>query len=129
MGDDASDGDDRDSGDAQTPEDSSAHPYATRELVAAWLLLLIEHHASYGYDLRRALDDHEVHTDAATLYRVLRKLEDSGWLESRWLRPALGPRRRLYRVTHRGRRNLEDVTKIIRSTRDTHDAFLRLYAR
>lgn len=108
-----------------TPGDDAhlrAHP--TRELLAAWLLLLIEHHASYGYDLRRALSDHDVQANPATMYRVLRRLDDTGWLDARWIAPDRGPRRRLYRLTARGRRNLDDVARIISAARDTHGAFL-----
>jgi DNA-binding PadR family transcriptional regulator len=104
-----------------------AQPQLTRELLAAWLLLLIARHASYGYGLRRALDESDVHPDPATLYRVLRRLEHTGWLESRWMDPAAGPRRRLYRVTSRGRRNLDDVARVIVAIRDKHATFLGAY--
>jgi DNA-binding PadR family transcriptional regulator len=107
--------------------DVPAQPQLTRELLAAWLLLLIARHASYGYGLRRALDESDVHPDPATLYRVLRRLEHTGWLESRWMDPAAGPRRRLYRVTSRGRRNLDDVARVIVAIRDKHAAFLGAY--
>ncbi len=108
--------------DAQTPD---AHtPRMGRELVAAWLLLLLERGASYGYDLRRALDDHDVHPDAGTLYRVLRQLDDAGWLQSRWMASVSGPKRRLYRVTSRGRRNLDELTVVIMAIRDGHGTFL-----
>ena len=113
---------------SDAPEtDAPAQPQLTRELLAAWLLLLIARHASYGYGLRRALDDSDVHPDPATLYRVLRRLEHTGWLESRWMDPAAGPRRRLYRVTARGRRNLDDVARVIVAIRDKHAAFLGAY--
>ena len=104
-----------------------AQPQLTRELLAAGLLLLIARHASYGYGLRRALDESDVHPDPATLYRVLRRLEHTGWLQSRWMEPAAGPRRRLYRVTPRGRRNLDDVARVIVAIRDKHAAFLGAY--
>lgn len=110
------------------PTDPSA-PTPRRELVAAWLLLLLDRGASYGYGLRRALDEHQVHPDPATLYRVLRRLESVGWLESRWMRPAAGPRRRFYRVTTRGRRNLGEIARGIIAVRDSHGAFLHAYDR
>ncbi|CAA9530087.1 MAG: hypothetical protein AVDCRST_MAG67-4060 [uncultured Solirubrobacteraceae bacterium] len=99
-----------------------------RELLAAWLLLLLQSSVSYGYELRQELDRRDIRIDPATLYRVLRKLERAGWLQSRWLAPAAGPRRRLYRVTPRGRRNLDELVGLITRTRDTHGAFLRDYA-
>ena len=129
-------------GDSEEPaaEDHSAHPAGgpiaereapppslSRELVAAWLLLLLNRSASYGYELRRALDDHDVHPDPATVYRVLRKLDRAQWLESRWMNPAAGPRRRLYRVTGKGRRNLDELGVLITAIRDSHAAFLQAY--
>jgi len=116
----------RDESDAPA-SDVPAQPHLTRELLAAWLLLLIARHASYGYGLRRALDESDVHPDAAVLYRLLRRLEHTGWLDSRWMEPAAGPRRRFYRVTARGRRNLDDVARVIVALRDNHAAFLDAY--
>jgi PadR family transcriptional regulator PadR len=98
-----------------------------RELVAAWLLLLLDHQASYGYDLRQALKTQHVDPDPGTLYRVLRQLDDAGWLQSRWTDSAAGPRRRLYRVTAKGRRNLVELAALITGIRDSHRAFLREY--
>lgn len=97
------------------------------ELRAAWLLLLLMSSASYGYELRQELDARDIRIDPATLYRLLRKLERSRWLESRWMNPSAGPRRRLYRVTTAGRRNLEQLTALITAGRDAHRAFLDAY--
>jgi len=107
--------------------EAASTPKMGRELVAAWLLLLLDHHASYGYDLRHALEEHHVHPDPGTLYRVLRQLDDAGWLQSRWTDSAAGPRRRLYRVTARGRRSLGELTGLITRIRDSHAAFLQAY--
>ncbi|MGH2900640.1 MAG: hypothetical protein ACRDMZ_18340, partial [Solirubrobacteraceae bacterium] len=35
-----------------------------------------------------------------------------------------GPRRRFYRLTRRGRRNLDEIARLISDLRTTHDAFL-----
>src|SRR5688500_8469168 len=94
-------------------QDPARAPKMGRELVAAWLLLLLDHEASYGYDLRQALRAHHVRPDPGTLYRVLRQLDDAGWLQSRWTDSASGPRRRLYRVTAKGRRNLVELAALI----------------
>ncbi len=96
--------------------------------MTAWLLLLVRDGATYGYELRRALDKHRLDVDPATVYRVLRALERDGRVESRWLRPKAGPRRRFYRLTRRGRRTLEELTGLITTARDAHDEFLRAHA-
>ncbi|HEV2785553.1 MAG TPA: helix-turn-helix transcriptional regulator [Solirubrobacteraceae bacterium] len=98
-----------------------------RELLAAWLLLLLDGGASYGYGLRRRLERHGIDVEPAGMYRALRQLERDGWLESRWLAPADGPARHFYRLTRRGRRNLDEVARMITRIHDTHDAFVRAY--
>lgn len=113
-------------GKAPPPRDAPA-PTVGRELLAAWLLLLLERDASYGYELRRALDEHYVRADPGALYRVLRELDREGWLQSRWRRPAGGPRRRFYRMTPEGRRKLDELAAVITATRDSHTAFLHAY--
>jgi len=108
-------------------EETAPTPRMGRELVAAWLLLLLDHHASYGYDLRHALQTHHVEPDPGTLYRVLRQLDDAGWLQSRWMDSAAGPRRRQYRVTAKGRRSLGELAVLITGIRDSHGSFLQEY--
>ena len=98
-----------------------------RELLAAWLLLLLDGGPSYGYGLRRRLERHGIDVEPAGMYRALRQLERDGWLESRWLAPADGPARHFYRLTRRGRRNLDDIARMITRIHDTHDAFMRAY--
>lgn len=59
-----------------------------------------------GADIGRA-----THLATGTLYPILMRLEDAGWLESRWeaeTPQALGrPRRRLYRMTAEGARQYQ----------------------
>ena len=100
-----------------------------RELLSAWLLLMLDGAASYGYGLRRRLERHGIDVEPAAMYRALRQLERDGWLESRWLAPADGPARHFYRLTRRGRRNLDDIAALITRIHDAHDAFLRVYER
>lgn len=99
-----------------------------RELLTAWLLVLLESGASYGYDLRRELDARELSIDPSALYRTLRKLERDGWVQSRWMKAKTGPRRRFYKLTASGREHLDDMAVVIRARRDVHDAFLEAHA-
>lgn len=104
-------------------------PAPSRELIAAWVLLQLEGGASHGYDLRRALAERDLHPDAGTLYRLLRELDRAGWVQSRWLSPAAGPPRRLYRITASGRRNRSELTRLIADFRDSRAVFLDDWAR
>ncbi|MFP5364529.1 MAG: PadR family transcriptional regulator [Thermoleophilia bacterium] len=99
-----------------------------RELLAAWLLLLLHRGESYGYGLREALAEREVQTDRGGMYRLLRALERGGSLQSHWTTSATGPRRRSYRVTPAARRHLAELAHIIAVTHEGYGAFLKAYA-
>ena len=99
-----------------------------RELLTAWLLVLLESGASYGYDLRRELDARDLNIDPSALYRALRRLERDGWVQSRWMNAKTGPRRRFYKLTAEGRRNLDEMAVLIKARRNVHDAFLQAHA-
>ena len=111
-----------------TPDAPAPRPLRPhKELMTAWLLLLLDGGATYGYDLRRELDAHQLSIDPSILYRTLRKLERDGWVESRWMRSVAGPRRRFYRLTPTGRRTLDEMAELITSIRDFHDTFLHAH--
>jgi DNA-binding PadR family transcriptional regulator len=112
------------------PQAPSPHQRARphKELVAGWLLLHLDADATYGYDLRRKLDAHRLKPDPGGMYRMLRRLEADGWIQSRWTRSPAGPRRRLYRLTAEGRRNLDETAGLVAAVRDTLDAYLHAYA-
>ncbi len=109
------------------PEQRSLRPH--KQLVTAWLLLLLDGNATYGYELQRALERHRVAIDSSAVYRTLRRLERNAWVESRWMPARAGPPRRLYRLTAQGRRMLAETAGLIAATRDVHDVFLQAYTR
>ena len=98
-----------------------------KELLVGWLLLLLDGGATYGYDLRRAFRALRLNPDPGAMYRALRRLEADKWVQSRWMSSAGGPRRRFYRLTGRGRRNLDEIARLIASLRDAHDSYLEGY--
>ena len=97
------------------------------------LLLLKKKGRSYGYDLAADLDEYAL-TDAeierGALYRTLRQLELNGNLKSEWETEKAGPARRVYRLTAKGERHLDEwatvldhvsksMTRFVRETRTT----------
>lgn len=96
-------------------------------MLTAWLLLLLDGGAGYGYELRRDLAAHGLVVDSSALYRALRKLEVDGLVVSKWTESDSGPRRRLYRLTAAGRHNLEEMAVLIRDIRDVNDSFVRAH--
>lgn len=65
----------------------------------------------HGYDLRREIAEitgGELEVDAGGLYRVLRRLEDEGFVASAWAEGGSGPQRREYELTAEGWELAED---------------------
>lgn len=114
-------------GDAQTTTDAVERLRPHKELLAGWLLLHLDAGATYGYGVHRALAANGLSVDPAVMYRMLRRLETDEWAQSRWLSPAGGPARRSYRLTARGRRNLDEVAVVLGAMRYLHDAYLGEY--
>ncbi|HWC25561.1 MAG TPA: helix-turn-helix transcriptional regulator [Solirubrobacteraceae bacterium] len=111
--------------DRSSSQPSSRQP--SRELLTAWLLLLLHRGATHGYELRRQLESYGVCTEAGSMYRLLRKLESEGCAASSWAKSAAGPRRRLYQLTAKGRRDLDGLVMAIAVARDVHAAFLEAH--
>jgi len=80
------------------------------------LLLLKKKGRSYGYDLSGDLDDYAL-TDAeierAALYRTLRQLENNGNVKSEWQVENGGPARRIYRLTAKGEKHLQEWAVVL----------------
>jgi len=61
----------------------------------------------YGYEVHRELLSKGVKVETGRFYRVLANMLKEGFLESRWERSRLGPRRRMYRLSRKGREELD----------------------
>jgi len=62
----------------------------------------------YGYLLQKALDESSqgrVRLAAGTMYPLLHRLEDAGWIDSTW-DDSTGRRRKWYRLTPKGQKRL-----------------------
>jgi PadR family transcriptional regulator, regulatory protein PadR len=67
--------------------------------------------SGHGYDLRREIREitgGELEVDAGGLYRVLRRMEEEGFVTSAWAEGESGPQRRDYELTAEGRELAED---------------------
>ncbi len=80
------------------------------------LLLLKKKGQSYGYDLSTDLTEYAL-TDAeierGALYRTLRQLEGNGNVKSGWETDKAGPARRVYKLTAKGERHLEEWATVL----------------
>lgn len=77
------------------------------------LLKLISLRQMYGYELVAALNQHGselFQIKEGTLYPVLYRLEDGGFIEPRWETLGRGVPRKYYRLTEAGEAHMQDLT-------------------
>lgn len=73
------------------------------------ILALLEHEPRHGYELSKLIEARSrgvVRVQAASLYPLLYRLEKKRWIEGRWVEKAGQRRRRCYRLTAEGGRQL-----------------------
>jgi len=78
------------------------------------ILSLLEAEQRHGYELSKLLEQQSrgvVRVHAASLYPLLYRMEDRGWIAGRWVEKDGERRRRFYRITPKGRTTLEDHRK------------------
>jgi PadR family transcriptional regulator PadR len=92
------------------------------------LLLLKKKGHSYGYDLAGELQEHAL-TDAkierAALYRTLRQLERNGNVVSEWDVETGGPARRVYKLTARGEKHLDEWATVLEHVSMSMTSFVK----
>ena len=73
------------------------------------ILSLLEVESRHGYELSKLIESRSkgvVRVHAASLYPLLYRLEKRGWIDGRWIEKAGTRRRRYYRLTAEGARQL-----------------------
>ena len=94
------------------------------------LLLLLRWDATHGYNLLEGLGQFGFvagTVDASVVYRILREMEEAGWVSSQWDTTGSGPPRRVYTVTAGGEEYLAAWINDLRCTRDEIDQFINTY--
>ena len=84
------------------------------------VLSLVEHRARHGYEIGKLIEARSqgrLRFKVASLYPLLYRLEERGWLQGRWVERAGQRRRRFYRLTPTGRH-------ILREQRSTWEGFV-----
>lgn len=74
------------------------------------VLSLLDVEARHGYELQKLIESRSkgvLSFHVASLYPLLYKLEDRGWIVGRWVEKAGERRRRFYRLTAAGRAALD----------------------
>ncbi|HEY6893235.1 MAG TPA: PadR family transcriptional regulator [Rhodanobacteraceae bacterium] len=84
------------------------------------ILSLVESRPRHGYEITKMIETRsggDLRFNAASLYPLLYRLEQRGWIEGRWLEKTGQRRRRYYRITSEGR-------KMLAAQRDTWRTFV-----
>jgi len=94
------------------------------------LLLLLHHSPSHGYTLIDELESYGLgDVNTSVVYRVLRDMEEKGWVASSWdEEETKGPPRRVYELTELGDEVLTWWTNDLRRTRAMIDRVLEIHA-
>jgi len=102
-----------------------------RGLIKAWLLLALSSGPAHGYQLLEYLKLGDVmgHADPGLLYRTLRQFEHEGDVTSTWSTEGIGPARRVYEITDKGRAHLADCALHVGIARERLGRFLEACAR
>jgi transcriptional regulator len=78
------------------------------------VLALLEAMPRHGYELSKLIESRSggvVRIHAASLYPLLYELEQKRWIEGKWVEKPGERRRRFYRLTPAGKRQLESERK------------------
>jgi poly-beta-hydroxybutyrate-responsive repressor len=102
------------------------------------LLLLLHCNEAHGYELLDGLEPFgfaQNPVDLSTVYRMLRGLEEQGFVASHWDTESGGPARRLYRITEDGDgylawwvEDLRETDRVLHRFLETYDSHMREHA-
>lgn len=85
------------------------------------ILSILEARRRHGYEISKLIETRsagQLKFHVASLYPLLYRLEERGWLQGRWVEKAGKRRRRFYTLTPEGRR-------VLARQRDTWKAFVQ----
>jgi len=89
------------------------------------ILFLVEDRARHGYEISKLIETRSRGTlrfNVASLYPLLYRLEDRGWIQGRWTEKSGQRRRRYYKLTAAGR-------KVLSAQRNTWQSFVAAMSR
>lgn len=101
-----------------------------RRFMEVCLLELLRAGTAHGYALAEKLGGFGFASDEleySTLYRTLRSMEQSGWVESFWESGDQGPKKRVYSLTQQGSAALDEWIQILHQRRERITMLLDLH--
>jgi len=103
---------------------------STEKMFQPTILIFICQKPAHGYELIQELSKHgfaEGEIEPATVYRHLRRMEESGFATSRWDTGGSGPARRLYEITPEGLEHLRAWGDLLKRRKGKLEEFLGLF--
>lgn len=101
------------------------------------LLMLLHCNQAHGYELLDRLEPFgfdQNPVELSTIYRILRDLEERGFIKSHWDASNAGPARRLYQLTEEGDRylawwvqDLRETDRVLHHFLDTYGAHMKIH--
>jgi len=100
-----------------------------RRFLQPVLLLRLHQGEAHGYSLLDSLDEFGLSgLDPSVIYRLLREMEDEGWVSSTWdEEQTQGPPRRIYRLNKEGREVLDIWAVELGESKSRIERFLKVY--
>jgi len=96
------------------------------------VLAVLASRPNHGYELQRAVEELSgglICMDSGGMYRVLRRLEEDGFVASSWAEGDHGPQRRCYQLTDKGRALLEQWIERLRRRDEVIHSVIELVER
>ena len=94
------------------------------------ILLLLAQIEAHGYDIIQRLNHLEYiegELETATVYRILRRMEQDNVIVSNWEHGEFGPARRKYKLTEQGLKLLDEWVTSLQLRRKQIELFLNSY--
>ena len=99
-----------------------------QRFMEASLLLLLAKSDAHGYNLTEQLERFGLESiNLSTLYRIMRRMEEHGWVSSSWQKGGQGPQKRVYSITKAGLEALCEWIDVFRQRRQNIDLLLCEY--
>jgi PadR family transcriptional regulator PadR len=92
----------------------------TEDLVKI-ILKLSKGREFYGYEIHKKLSSEGADVEVSRFYRVLATMLKEGYLESHWEKSPSGPKKRVYRLAEKGRKELNKI--LLDSIQTIHDFY------
>ncbi len=75
----------------------------------------------YGYDIHKKLISIGMAVETGRLYKVLNQMLKENWLESRWEKSPIGPKKKLYKLGKEGKAELNKI--LMSAIKEIHKAY------